>query len=367
MLKIRPDIMAKLRAADSVEEVREMLAGAVQLELSTIPPYLTAQFSVMPGQNQESRALVQSVVVEEMLHMTLAANALIAIGGNPDIVAAGRSLQYPGPLPMCVDEGLIVTLKSLSRLQAREVFMAVERPDTDAVLPGETAPEVADNASYESIGDFYMAILDQLERLVAAGVPCFAHPRLEQQVDVSTWFPREVTGHPQGKVYDISSARAAIMTIVRQGEGLQIQDDKINPKEDPLGGYAHYFKFGEIYYGKRLVRDPASVSGWSYSGEPVPLDETGVYPLLPNAALSDYAKGSGAEISGAQFYQAYQNLLMALNRTFNGEPNQLDAALGIMYELKLVAQKVMQNLANPNVPGVLAAPPFMLSHQPAEE
>ncbi|RBH51872.1 hypothetical protein C3F00_033145, partial [Pseudomonas sp. MWU13-2860] len=53
-----------------------MLAGAVRLELSTIPTYLTALFSIKPGQNQEARALVQSVVVEEMLHMTLAANTL---------------------------------------------------------------------------------------------------------------------------------------------------------------------------------------------------------------------------------------------------------------------------------------------------
>ena len=111
------------------------------------------------------------------------------------------------------------------------------------------------------------------------------------------------------------------------------------------------------------MRDDCSPSGWSYTGEPVPLDETGVFNLLPNAALSDYPAGSGAAVSGAQFYQSYQNLLAALDRTFNGQPQQLDAAIGIMYELKLVAQKVMQHPVGTSTPDVVAAPPFMRVHQ----
>ncbi|MCP1292545.1 ferritin-like protein [Chromobacterium sp. S0633] len=362
MLKIRQELMAELLQAEHINDVRTMLAGAVRLELSTIPTYLTALFSIKPGQNQEARALVQSVVVEEMLHMTLAANTLIAIGGNPRVIEDGRALSYPGPLPMCVDTGLIVTLKALSRQQAQEVFMEIERPDTQAVLPGETQASVDNQPGFDSIGRFYQAILERLQYLENHGHDCFAQPRLDEQVDVSQWFPQEVPGCPDGKVYDMASARVVIDTIVRQGEGVQVEDDWINPKEEAGGGYAHYFKFGEIYYGKRLVRDDSSPSGWSYTGEPVPLDETGVFNLLPNAALSDYPAGSGAAVSGAQFYQAYQNLLAALDRTFNGQPRELDAAIGIMYELKLVAQKVMRNPVNSSVPDVVAAPPFMLRH-----
>ena len=263
MLKIRQELMTELRQAEHIHHVRTMLAGAVRLELSTIPTYLTALFSIKPGQNQEARALVQSVVVEEMLHMTLAANTLIAIGGNPRIIEDGQALNYPGPLPMCVDTSLTVTLKALSRQQAQEVFMEIERPDTQAILPGETQAYVDNQPGFDSIGRFYQAILERLQHLENHGHDCFAQPRLDEQVDVSQWFPHEVEGCPDGKVHDMASARAVINTIVRQGEGVQVEDDWINPKEDAGGGYAHYFKFGEIYYGKRLVRDDCSPSGLS--------------------------------------------------------------------------------------------------------
>lgn len=103
---------------------------AIALEFSTIPPYLTGLFSIMPGSNQRASALIQSVVTEEMLHLTLASNILIAIGGNPDIVAIGRSLVYPGPLPDKIDNDLQVGLAALSKPQLQNVFMAIERPET---------------------------------------------------------------------------------------------------------------------------------------------------------------------------------------------------------------------------------------------
>ncbi|WP_213306223.1 ferritin-like domain-containing protein [Paraburkholderia sacchari] len=361
MLKIRKEVIARLRAADSVEEVQTMLSGAMSLELSTIPPYLTALFSIK-AENREARALVHSIVVEEMLHMTLAGNTLIAIGGNPKLLEIAQQLQYPGPLPMCIDEGLTVTLGSLTKPQVGNVFMTIERPATKAILPGETRLLADAQASYDSIGDFYAALIDKLAELVAAGQPIFAHPRLEQQIDISKWFPPEIERFPDGKVSSLESARVVLETIVRQGEGMQIREDKINPKADPDGNYAHYFKFGEIFYGHRLVPDGANPSGWSYTGEPVPLDESNIVNLYPNAALSDYPQGSGAYIAGKQFYEAYRSLLVALDQTFNGQPERLDAALGIMFELKLVAQQVMQFQVGAAPSAVFAAPPFMLTH-----
>lgn len=361
MLKIRKEVIARLRAASNIEDVKTMLSGAMSLELSTIPPYLTALFSIR-AENREARALVHSIVVEEMLHMTLAGNTLIAIGGNPNLLEIAQQLHYPGPLPMCIDEGLTVTLGSLTKPQVCNVFMAIERPATKAILPGETKLFADAQASYDSIGDFYAALIDKLAELVAAGQPVFAHPRLEQQIDISKWFPPEIERFPDGKVSSLESARAVLETIVRQGEGLQIREDKIDPKDDTSGNYAHYFKFGEIFYGHRLVPDSGNPSGWSYSGDPIFLDESNIVNLFQNAALSDYPEGSGAYIAGKQFYEAYRNLLAALNQTFNGHPEKLDSALGIMFELKLVAQQVMQFPVGTASPTVYAAPPFMLKH-----
>jgi hypothetical protein len=293
--------------------------------------------------------------MEEMLHMTLAANTLIAIGANPDIVAAGAGLAYPGPLPLLVDDGLVVSLDALTPTQVA-LFMAIERPDSTDILPGETTPSTppAVPGEYASIGDFYRAII---EALAALGEAIFAAPRLEQQVDIAKWFP-PVRGAPaMGKVDSVATAAAALQTIADQGEGVAV--GRHYDPGDSDGRFAHYFRFGEIFHGHRLQPDGLAPSGWSYTGEKVPLDEADVHQLLANGAVSDYKPGSAAFISGEQFYLTYQRLLSSLNQVFNGKPQALDAALGIMYELKLVAEKVVQHPAGRDFPHAVAAPPFM--------
>ena len=58
---------------------RQLLQSAVMVEHSTIPLYLSAMWSMV---NSTSQAvdIIHSVVIEEMLHMTIAANVLNAIG-----------------------------------------------------------------------------------------------------------------------------------------------------------------------------------------------------------------------------------------------------------------------------------------------
>lgn len=360
MLKVRREIIDKLNAATDAGPVQESLKAAVQTELMTIPPYLTALFSIR-DENFEARKLVHSVVVEEMLHMTLAANTLIAIGGDVPIVALGSSIRYPSTFPLDVDDGLVVGLASLTRPQIHDVFMAIERPDTTATLPGEggSVPPIGPGSGYGSLGDFYNAVIEALKRL---GPSVFAQPRLERQVVITDWFNYEIEGAPDGRVSSFESAQAVLEKIIAQGEGLQIRQDQIDPKDGDKT-YAHYFKFGEIYYGKLLVPDDKAISGWSYTGDDVPLDTGLIVTLQNNAALSDYPPDSGAHIAGSAFYGAYCRLLRALEETFNGSPAKLDSALGIMFELKLVAQQVMQFAVSENA---YAAPPFMPDHSRME-
>lgn len=367
MLLIKPEIMKSLREAKQISQVQKMLVSAFTLELATLPTYLTGAFSVKGGANQEALALVQSVALEEMLHLTLACNLLIAIGGKPEILKTGLALKFPTPLPMSVDEGLIVTVQALGKEQVYNTYMGIERPDTSAPLPGETSihplTALKIDKGYESIGDFYLAILEKLAELSAAGDDPFAHPHEERQVDILKWFPPTNRKCGNGKVTDLASAQAVVDTIISQGEGVDVGEAPIDPYGGLEGSFAHFFKFGEIFYGNRLIQDSAAASGWSYSGAPVAFDEQGVYNFLPNAALSDYAPGSGAYVAGAEFYNVYKRLLTSLNHVFNGAPDELHAAFGIMYELKLVAKKVAQHPANPFDPtGPVAAPPFMLTH-----
>src|SRR5262245_2332754 len=221
MLLVKKQVITSIRAAMDISQLRDQLDGAVILELATMPPYLTGAFSLRRGANDEVRVLIQSVLLQEMLHLALAANTLIAIGGDPRILSNGLGLRYPGPLPMSVDEGLIVSLGSLTKDRVYDVFMGIERPDTDALLPGETElPPLAllrKQEDYESIGELYTAIQQALQRLVSSRADPFTEPRLDRQVDLSRWFPGEVPRNPSGKVHDMNTARIALQTIIRQG------------------------------------------------------------------------------------------------------------------------------------------------------
>ncbi|MGI8776506.1 MAG: ferritin-like domain-containing protein [Acidimicrobiales bacterium] len=52
------------------------LQQALELEHSTIPPYLYALYSLVPGTNDAVAEVIESVAVEEMLHLTLVANVI---------------------------------------------------------------------------------------------------------------------------------------------------------------------------------------------------------------------------------------------------------------------------------------------------
>ena len=71
----------------------------MQLEHATIPPYLTALYSIHPGTNADAAHVIRVVAVEEMLHLTLAANVLNAVGGTPDLTAPDFVPTYPAHLP----------------------------------------------------------------------------------------------------------------------------------------------------------------------------------------------------------------------------------------------------------------------------
>ena len=59
---------------------------AIEVEHSVIPPYLTAMYSIISdGTDHEAwvAGTVRDVVIEEMLHMTIACNVLNAVSFLP--------------------------------------------------------------------------------------------------------------------------------------------------------------------------------------------------------------------------------------------------------------------------------------------
>jgi hypothetical protein len=69
-------------AIKTLDDLRTHVALARQVEMSTIPPYLYAMYSIK-DQKSDASCLIASVAVEEML-LALTTNLLLALGGEPD-------------------------------------------------------------------------------------------------------------------------------------------------------------------------------------------------------------------------------------------------------------------------------------------
>src|SRR5262245_66268722 len=87
----------------TLADLREHLQWAIELEHSTLPPYLCALYSIKPGTNAAAVSIMTSVFIEEMLHMTLAANVLNAVGGAPALDRPDFIPPYPAFLPHSAD------------------------------------------------------------------------------------------------------------------------------------------------------------------------------------------------------------------------------------------------------------------------
>ena len=82
---------------------------------------------------------------------------------------------------------------------------------------------------------------------------------------------------------------------------------------------------------------PASLSSLTILFEP-----SGIWPLKPNCKIADFPIGTQARTLIEQFTYSYSTLLNALHETFNGDPSRLDAAIGMMYDLRVLAAALMQ-------------------------
>jgi hypothetical protein len=347
MLKIRTEIVQSIRQVKEPGDLHQYLQGAIELEHSTIPPYLQALYSIKHGKNEVIADLIRSVLVEEMLHMTIAANVLNALGGEPAINTPSFFPTYPGPLPMNVHDGLTVGLAPLSKALIHNVFMDIERPENPENFPVATTA-AATGPGFATIGTFYAALIDKIKEVrekAFIGKP-------ERQVTDNAWFPATELF----PIRDIASAVRGLSIIVKQGEGTP---------DDPLeadGRPAHYYRFAEIYYGRRLIPDRTVANGYSYAGARIPFDPTGIWDMVTNPKVANYPAGSTARAYAERFSVIYTNLLRGLHRTFNGAPSNLKPAIGVMYELRLAAEALIEIRDS----GKQAAPTFEYAMENAQ-
>lgn len=315
----------------TIEDLRTHLQWAIELEHSTLPPYLCALYSLDPVRNAEAVQVIGGVFAEEMLHLLLAANLLNAVGGEPVLDAPHLLPAYPHPLPHG-DRSLMVGLHPFGP-EALEVFLRIEKPAS------ADAPPQADG--YATIGQFYASIEDGLRSVCAAmGEAAVFTGDPARQIENA----RLRHGGGQGiAVHDLATALQALDEIVEQGEGAartEVWDgdqDVFHPDREEV---AHYYRFLELKEGRRFQTGDTPQSG--PTGEPIAVDPEGVQPMRSNPRTSDHADESAVRLAQEEFNRTYSTLLENLQETLTGNPEKLGSAVKTMFAVRGLAQSLMQ-------------------------
>jgi hypothetical protein len=309
--------------------LKDLLQAAVELELSTIPPYLCALYSLRAGANDEARLVIRSVVVEEMLHMVLAANVLNAIGGQPRVTGE-HVPRYPHELP----DGVVLDLLPFCP-EAVEAFLKVENPQHDHQATDPSHPLLAGRrpqrhparaaavlARPATIGAFYTEIIDGLEQ---------AAKEIGEQALFCGDPARQITheyyyagGGTPITVTDLASAQAALDEIVDQGEG------DPGSMYDADGDLGHYFRFQQLKEDRAYL--PTDEAG-SPSGPSLGVDHSAVYPMIANPRGADYTDPELRAASDTA-NRTWSLLLHQLEESFNGSPEALLPAVHTMFRLR---------------------------------
>ena len=136
----------------TLAELQDALQTAMQLEFSTIPPYLCAQWSIDGNGDPSGVAgMIQNIVIQEMLHFALAGNMLNAIGFTPSIANPAFIPNYPThTLPGGIRLRHEAGLNPLSHAQL-EVFEEIEKPEFPAVALALTKRPATIGAFYDTI------------------------------------------------------------------------------------------------------------------------------------------------------------------------------------------------------------------------
>lgn len=309
----------------NLEQLQSHLQTAIEVEHSTIPPYLCALYSIKDGSNPEAAQIIKSVVVEEMLHMILVANVLNAIGGSPRLNHPEFIPKYPTFLPHS-DDAFHVNLEKFSK-HSIETFLRIERPAKPSAPP--------QLSRYHSLAQFYAAIELGLRDLSAEHI--FTGDASRQVT------PEHYSGG-SGEVTpvtDLASALLALEEITGQGEGVdhtiwEGDPEKFGEVKEP----AHYFRFNEIYREQRYTAADTLTSGPSGTQLTVQWDQ--VYPMRPNPKMANYPHDSALWRKTHAFNRSYTALLDELHTALNGDPRRLTRAVSGMYDLKRQAVELMK-------------------------
>lgn len=336
--------MIRLEATSpqSLGDVQEMLQRAIGIEFGTLPPYLYAKMSILPGANAAAMENLSEIVGQEMIHLCLACNMLNAIGGTPKIEPLVYPTTLPGDIGKPGHEPLKVHLLPFSP-EAMEQGMAIEEPETPIPIPDAKFFAVEEEKKTVTIGQYYQALDKAL-----SGLPSSDWKPGNNQIVDDQFFP--------GQLFAISSyedAHRAITIIVSEGEG--------SPK-DPLDfqrEVSHYYRFGEICKDKVLTKAD-NAQGYTWGPGRFGVDWNGAYKAIPNPTQHDFEKeAEPVRLAQQACNHAYSGLVDCLQDAIDGVQGALGRAVRAMFDLRMAATAALQI---PLADGVhVAGPSFLYS------
>lgn len=299
---------------NTLAELQEALLTAIQLEFSTIPPYLSAQWSIN-NDPSDVNEMIQDVVVQEMLHFGLACNMYTATGGSLQGEIANPSFVpgYPTDgLPGGVHPGLVVSLSPLSS-QSLQTFMSIEYPDVTPVVQPASPPAPP---TPPTIGQFYQTIAGGFSTVFSGGsLP--HNPSLNQVVT-------RVGSNLLYAINTVADALKAIKEITDQGEGSGTSPDEGAVLSKEL---AHYYTFAQIYHGKEVAKVGNT---FQYAGAPITMPTVFSFSAqTPNASDQQ------------PFIQAFTDLLTQLESAWTTGAS-IETAINTMFTLQSAGVSLIQ-------------------------
>ncbi len=348
----------------TIEDLHFYLIQAMKIEHATIPPYITALYSIKPGTNIEAFQILRSVAVEEMLHLTLVANVFNAVGGTikKTLTAPDFIPEYPTYLPTG-EADFTVSVMKFSQ-ETVDAFLQIERakevPEDKPLVERRSQQNYLlaihnrdPQYSFYSIGLFYAEIIRGLNALYQEMREELFSGDPQRQITSEYYFDGAGDIIP---VTDLRSAMRALRVIQEQGEGSRVRT--IYDAEREL---SHFYRFEQLKLGQYYRVDKENPENSDQPGHPTgekfTVDWDAVYNVKTNAKLSDYPKGSELYAAAQEFYGAYRKFLADIEHAFDGHPEELIPAIGGMFRLKYQAERLIKNPI-PETDGVNAAPIF---------
>jgi hypothetical protein len=338
--------MEQVVQASATDQLLPIIQKVIELEHATIPPYLCGYFTIRQGSNELAADIIRSVVVEEMLHMTIACNLMNALGGQPAIDTPRFVPDYPGELPFGIGDHFQVHLRKCSVEQVQDVFMKIEEPEDPIDIPVLERMAAGTMAAMEidlTIGALYRMLSKKLEQFEqqaqASGQTIFVGDPARQVVPLKWFDASEIWA-----IHNLTDAQKAIDVIIDQGEGTTtdpFEKHDGNDDTDP----AHYYRFEQIVKGKMLVERPGETPPYAFAGAPVTLDTARIFDMDGNPKIARYKEGSYSRRMATQFSYNYTKLLRSLHDTFNGNPDGIERSMGSMYELRFSALQALETKA----------------------